>query len=83
MARSLRAESWQTEIQRLLNCGARRAALRPYCYILTPENTDREFAPLEAISDNYEKLVLSTDTLLRVNRGGIRQKNIIDFLLEH
>ena len=53
------------------------------CYILTPENTDREFAPLEAISDNYEKLVLSTDTLLRVNRGGIRQKNIIDFLLEH
>ena len=41
------------------------------------------FAPLEAISDNYEKLVLSTDTLLRVNRGGIRQKNIIDFLLEH
>lgn len=53
------------------------------CYILTPENTDREFAPLEAIPDNYEKLVLSTDTLLRVNRGGIRQKNIIDFLLEH
>ena len=65
---------------------ANRADDRLYiqvCYILTPENTDREFAPLEAISDNYEKLVLSTDTLLRVNRGGIRQKNIIDFLLEH
>lgn len=52
------------------------------CYVLTPENTDREFAPLEAIADNYEKLVLSTDTLLRVNRGGIRQKNIVDFLME-
>lgn len=52
------------------------------CYILTPENMDREFAPLEAISDNYEKLVLSTDTLLRINRGGIRQKNIADFLLD-
>lgn len=51
------------------------------CYVLTPENTDREFAPLEAISDNYEKLVLSTDTLLHINRNGIRQKNIIDFLL--
>jgi hypothetical protein len=43
---------------------------------------DREFGPLEAIPDNYEKLVLSTDTLLRINRGGIRQKNIMDFLLE-
>lgn len=52
------------------------------CYVLTPENTEREFAPLEAIPDNYEKLVLSTDTLLRINRGGIRQKNIVDFLLE-
>lgn len=52
------------------------------CYVLTPENTDREFAPLEAIPDNYEKLVLSTDTLLRINRGGIRQKNIVNFLEE-
>ena len=52
------------------------------CYILTPENTNREFAPLEAITDNYEKVVLSMDTLLHINRGGIRQKNIVDFLLE-
>ena len=52
------------------------------CYILTPENIDREFAPLEAIADNYEKLVLSADTLLRVNRSGIRQQNIMEFLLE-
>ena len=62
---------------------ANRADDRLYiqvCYVLTPENTDREFAPLEAISDNYEKLVLSTDTLLRINRDGIRQKNIINFL---
>ena len=52
------------------------------CYVLTPENTNREFSPLETISDNYEKLVLSMDTLLRINRGGIRQKNIVDFLLD-
>lgn len=50
------------------------------CYVLTPENIDREFGPLEKISDNYEKLVLSTDTLLHINRGGIRQKNILQFL---
>lgn len=64
---------------------ANRADERLYiqvCYVLTPENTNREFSPLEAIPDNYEKLVLSTDTLLRINRGGIRQKNIVDFLLE-
>lgn len=63
---------------------ANRADDRLYiqvCYVLTPENTDREFAPLEAIADNYEKLVLSTDTLLRINRGGIKQKNIVDFLV--
>lgn len=47
---------------------------------MTPENMDREFGPLEKISDNYEKLVLSTDTLLHINRGGIRQKNILQFL---
>lgn len=52
------------------------------CYVLTPENTQREFGPLEAIADNYEKVVLSTDTLLRINRGGIRQKNIVAFLLD-
>ena len=64
---------------------ADRADERVYlqvCYVLTPENTDREFSPLEKISDNYEKLVLSTDTLLRINRGGIRQKNIVAFLKE-
>ena len=64
---------------------ASRAGERLYiqvCYVLTPENVDREFAPLEAIPDNYEKIVLSTDTLLRINRGGIRQKNIVDFLLD-
>ena len=64
---------------------AERADNRLYiqvCYILTPENMEREFAPLEAIADNYEKLVLSTDTLLSINRGGIRQKNIRSFLLE-
>ncbi len=51
------------------------------CYILTPENTDREFASLEAINDNYEKVVLTMDTLLGINRDGIRQRNIVEFLL--
>lgn len=52
------------------------------CYLLTEENMEREFGPLEAISDNYEKVVLSMDSLIGINRGGIRQKNLVEFLLK-
>lgn len=50
-------------------------------YILTEDNMDREFAPLEAIEDNYSKIIISTDSLININRGGIRQQNIIDFMM--
>lgn len=52
------------------------------CYILTEDNTKREFEPLETIDDNYEKVVISTDSLIDFNRNGIRQRNIIEFLLD-
>jgi len=52
------------------------------CYVLTEDNTEREFSSLEAIPDNYEKVVLSTDSLLSFNRNGVRQKNIIEYLLK-
>ena len=51
------------------------------CYILHEGDIEREFAPLEAISDNYEKIVISADSLMKINRNGIKQKYIIDFLL--
>lgn len=70
-----------TEIDFIANKRDTRLYLQ-ICYVLTPENTEREFYPLETINDNYEKLVLTTDTLLYINRHGIRQKNIIDFLLD-
>lgn len=53
------------------------------CYLLHEGDTEREFAPLEAISDNYEKMVISADSLIKINRNGIKQKNIIDFLLSN
>lgn len=53
------------------------------CYLLHEGDTEREFAPLEAISDNYEKMVISADSLIKINRKGIKQKNIIDFLLSN
>ncbi|MBN2860227.1 MAG: hypothetical protein JXK93_08210 [Sphaerochaetaceae bacterium] len=34
------------------------------------------------IPDNYEKVVRSTDILLRFKRNGIRQRNCIEFLLD-
>ena len=51
-------------------------------YVLTEDNTEREFAPLESIADNYEKYVISADSLIKLNRNGIRGRNIIDFLLD-
>jgi predicted AAA+ superfamily ATPase len=52
-------------------------------YLLSgPETIRREFGNLEQINDNYPKLVLSLDTIGPDQRNGIRQQNLIDFLLE-
>jgi predicted AAA+ superfamily ATPase len=41
----------------------------------------RELAPLLAIHDNYEKVVLSMDRSYVTDHEGVRFQNIIDFLL--
>lgn len=52
-------------------------------YLLANEEvTKREFAPLEAIRDNYPKLVLTMDAMPAFNREGIIRKSVIDFLLD-
>lgn len=51
-------------------------------YVLIAENTEREFAPLEAIPDNYPQMVISTDYLANFNWKEIYQKNILTFLRE-
>jgi len=43
---------------------------------------DRELAPLKEIPDNYEKIVLSMDRTPITDYSGIRNVNLIDFLLE-
>ncbi len=51
-------------------------------YYLNSESTiEREFSVLERIEDNFPKTVLSLDRFDR-SRNGIRNQNIIDFLLE-
>ena len=52
------------------------------CYVLTEDNTAREFDPLLAIADNYKKVVLSTDSLMSLNKEGVRQENIVEYLLD-
>lgn len=42
---------------------------------------EREFAPLEAIPDNYPKTLITLDEDLPADRNGIRQINAYDFLL--
>jgi hypothetical protein len=42
----------------------------------------RELAPLQAIHDNYEKVILSMDKTYATDFEGIRLQNVINFLLE-
>ena len=42
----------------------------------------RELAPLQRIRDNYEKMILSTDTSLETEYEGIKSLNVIDWLIE-
>lgn len=48
--------------------------------ILDPATYEREMAPLKKVRDNYPKYVLTLDTL-PMEDDGIKQQNMIDFLL--
>jgi len=51
------------------------------CYLLASEETiNREFRPLEAIHDNFRKIVVSLDDILIRNKNGIEHQNIMDFI---
>ena len=53
------------------------------CATILDENTKkRELRPLESISDNYPKYILTMDQSVFNDYSGIYVKNIIDFLLE-
>ena len=48
----------------------------------SPETRERELAPLQKISDNYEKLVIAMDPGMTQDQDGIKIVSAIDFLLE-
>ena len=47
-----------------------------------PEESDREFANLLAIKDNYPKYILTLDDIASGNVNGVQIVNLIDFLLK-
>lgn len=50
--------------------------------MILPETRQRELRPLRAISDNYEKIVLSMDRNFINSYDGIKSLNLIDWLLD-
>ena len=50
--------------------------------ILSEETKERELRPLRSIKDNYEKMVLTMDKTFIADFDGIKNINILDFLLE-
>lgn len=49
--------------------------------VLDPITFEREIAPLRKVSDNYPKYIITMDELSS-NNDGIKQINVIDFLLQ-
>lgn len=49
--------------------------------VLDPATLERELAPLKAVHDDYPKTLLTLDRIGVGDRNGIRQENIIDWLL--
>ncbi len=50
--------------------------------ILDEKTRERELRPLQSISDNYPKYILTMDQTIFNDYSGIKVQNIIDFLLE-
>ena len=47
----------------------------------SPETRQRELRPLQMMSDNYEKIILSMDRSFITSYDGIKSINLIDWLL--
>jgi predicted AAA+ superfamily ATPase len=50
--------------------------------MMAEETYSREMRPLKAVSDNYEKTILTMDRFGLGNDNGINIVNVIDWLLE-
>lgn len=69
------------EIDFVATAGGDKRYYQVAASILDPATFQREIAPLKSVSDHYPKFIVSMDEL-PMSEDGIRQVNIIDFLLE-
>ncbi|MDR3285021.1 MAG: ATP-binding protein [Treponema sp.] len=71
----------EQEVDFIAQAGGEKTYYQVAASVLDAATLEREIAPLEKIKDNYPKCILTLDDILR-DVNGIRQMNIIDFLLE-
>ncbi|RMH86250.1 MAG: ATP-binding protein [Calditrichaeota bacterium] len=70
-----------SEVDFIVEKEGQKAYLQIAYLLASQETIRREFGPLMKIKDNYPKYVLSLDRHFLPDREGIKQLNIIDFLL--
>jgi predicted AAA+ superfamily ATPase len=70
----------EKEVDFIVVRGNERIYIQVAYLLAEPDTIEREFSPLEAIDDNFKKMVLSMDPVNR-SRNGIIHMNIIDYLL--
>ncbi len=71
----------QLEVDFVAESGGERIYYQVAASVLDPATLSRELAPLKKISDNYPKYILTLDEL-GTDQDGVRQVNVVDFLLE-
>lgn len=69
------------EIDFIAESGGDRIYYQVAASVLNPATFAREIAPLKKVTDHYPKFILSMDEL-PMGENGIKQVNIVDFLLE-
>ena len=71
----------EKEVDFVATSGDQKVYYQVAASVLDPATFEREFEPLRIIKDHYPKFVLTMDDF-PVGDNGIRQMNIVDFLLE-
>lgn len=69
------------EIDFIAEAGGDRIYYQVSASVLDPSTFEREIEPLKRVNDHYPKFILSMDEL-PMGEDGIKQINIVDFLLE-
>jgi predicted AAA+ superfamily ATPase len=69
------------EIDFIAMIGGDRVYYQVAASVIDPTTFEREIAPLKMVPDHYPKFILSMDEL-PMSEDGIKQVNIVDFLLE-